>query len=94
LKCYVCQAWRFIGTNSQLAPGLLLPNLLSSMPSKALGLDCLRAHPAIPVGAEVHAREAQLDRVWTVGKRGDGELTFEDTGGVSGTWVKESESLR
>ncbi|HEX9347704.1 MAG TPA: VOC family protein [Gemmatimonadales bacterium] len=28
---------------------------------------------------------------WTVRKRGDGELAFDDTGGVSGTWVKESD---
>jgi len=28
---------------------------------------------------------------WTVRRRGDGELAFDDTGGVSGTWVKESE---
>jgi uncharacterized protein len=24
---------------------------------------------------------------WTVRKRGDGNLAFDDTGGVSGTWV-------
>ena len=28
---------------------------------------------------------------WTVRKRGDGELAFDDTGGVSGTWVKQSD---
>ena len=28
---------------------------------------------------------------WTVRKRGDGELAFDDAGGVSGTWVKESD---
>ena len=28
---------------------------------------------------------------WTVRTRGDGELAFDDTGGVSGTWVKESD---
>jgi uncharacterized protein len=27
---------------------------------------------------------------WTIRKRGDGELAFDDGGGVSGTWVKES----
>jgi predicted enzyme related to lactoylglutathione lyase len=27
---------------------------------------------------------------WKVRKRGDGALAFDDTGGVSGTWVKES----
>lgn len=28
---------------------------------------------------------------WKVKRRGDGELAFDDTGGVSGTWVKESD---
>ena len=28
---------------------------------------------------------------WIVRKRGDGELAFDDTGGVSGTWMKESD---
>jgi len=28
---------------------------------------------------------------WTVRTRGDGELAFDDDGGVSGTWVKESD---
>ena len=28
---------------------------------------------------------------WNVRKRGDGELAFDDPGGVSGTWVKESD---
>jgi len=28
---------------------------------------------------------------WKVRRRGDGELVFDDTGGVSGTWVKESD---
>jgi predicted enzyme related to lactoylglutathione lyase len=28
---------------------------------------------------------------WNVRKRGDGELAFDDTGGVSGTWVKASD---
>src|SRR3989441_5502639 len=28
---------------------------------------------------------------WTVRKRGDGNLAFDDTGCVSGTWVKESD---
>src|ERR1044071_4565814 len=28
---------------------------------------------------------------WTVRKRGDGELAFDDPAGVSGTWVKESD---
>src|SRR4030095_11944602 len=28
---------------------------------------------------------------WTIRKRGDGELAFDDSGGVSGTWVKGSD---
>jgi predicted enzyme related to lactoylglutathione lyase len=28
---------------------------------------------------------------WKIRKRGDGELAFDDAGGVSGTWVKESD---
>ena len=28
---------------------------------------------------------------WKVRPRGDGNLAFDDTGGVSGTWVKESD---
>ena len=28
---------------------------------------------------------------WTVRQRGDGALAFDDTGGVSGTWVKEGD---
>jgi predicted enzyme related to lactoylglutathione lyase len=28
---------------------------------------------------------------WTIRKRGDGELAFDDAGGVSGMWVKESD---
>jgi predicted enzyme related to lactoylglutathione lyase len=28
---------------------------------------------------------------WKVRRRGDGALAFDDTGGVSGTWVKESD---
>jgi uncharacterized protein len=28
---------------------------------------------------------------WKVRERGDGALAFDDTGGVSGTWVKESD---
>ena len=28
---------------------------------------------------------------WKVRKRGDGELAFDDTAGVSGTWVKETD---
>src|SRR5438045_2565534 len=28
---------------------------------------------------------------WKIRRRGDGEIAFDDTGGVSGTWVKESD---
>jgi predicted enzyme related to lactoylglutathione lyase len=28
---------------------------------------------------------------WNVRQRGDGNIAFDDTGGVSGTWVKESD---
>lgn len=28
---------------------------------------------------------------WTTRQRGDGNLAFDDSGGVSGTWVKESD---
>jgi predicted enzyme related to lactoylglutathione lyase len=28
---------------------------------------------------------------WKVRRRGDGELAFDDPGGVSGTWVKEAD---
>jgi uncharacterized protein len=28
---------------------------------------------------------------WTVRERGDGALAFDDSGGVSGTWVQESD---
>lgn len=28
---------------------------------------------------------------WKTRRRGDGEIAFDDTGGVSGTWVKESD---
>jgi hypothetical protein len=28
---------------------------------------------------------------WTVRERGDGNLAFDDSGGVSGTWVKQSD---
>lgn len=28
---------------------------------------------------------------WNVRERGDGNLAFDDTGGVSGTWVKEDD---
>src|SRR4026208_2395225 len=28
---------------------------------------------------------------WKVRERGDGNLAFDDTGGVSGTWVKEED---
>jgi predicted enzyme related to lactoylglutathione lyase len=28
---------------------------------------------------------------WKIRRRGDGEIAFDDTAGVSGTWVKESD---
>jgi len=28
---------------------------------------------------------------WTIRKRGDGNLAFDDTGGVGGTWVEEGD---
>jgi predicted enzyme related to lactoylglutathione lyase len=28
---------------------------------------------------------------WKIRRRGDGEIAFDDPGGVSGTWVKESD---
>ena len=28
---------------------------------------------------------------WKIRRRGDGEIAFDDTGGVSGTWVKEAD---
>ena len=28
---------------------------------------------------------------WKIRKRGDGQLAFDDAGGISGTWVKESD---
>jgi len=31
---------------------------------------------------------------WTIRKRSDGELAFDDSSGVSGTWVKESHRTR
>ena len=47
---------------------------------------------------EIPAKTAQASAAfyssifgWTVRRRGDGELAFDDTGGVSGTWVKESD---
>ena len=46
---------------------------------------------------EIPAKTAQASAefyssiFWTVRKRGDGELAFDDPGGVSGTWVKESD---
>jgi predicted enzyme related to lactoylglutathione lyase len=47
---------------------------------------------------EIPARTAQESAAfyvkifgWKVRQRGDGELAFDDGGGVSGTWVKESD---
>src|SRR5436305_14435243 len=44
-----------------------------------------------PITAEASAGFYRSIFGWTVRKRGDGELAFDDTGGVSGTWVKESD---
>ena len=53
------------------------------------GKICYLEIPAIT--AEASADFYQSIFNWTVRKRGDGELAFDDTGGVSGTWVKESD---
>ena len=55
----------------------------------AHGKICYLEIPAIT--AEASAEFYSTIFGWTVRKRGDGELAFDDTGGVSGTWVKESD---
>jgi uncharacterized protein len=46
----------------------------------------------IPAGrAEDSARFYAEIFDWKVRERGDGNLAFDDTGGVSGTWVKEAD---
>src|ERR1044071_4908605 len=53
------------------------------------GKICYLEIPAIT--AEESAKFYRSIFGWTVRTRGDGELAFDDTGGVSGTWVKESD---
>ena len=53
------------------------------------GKICYLEIPAIT--AEASANFYRSIFGWTVRKRGDGELAFDDAGGVSGTWVKESD---
>ncbi len=44
----------------------------------------------IPANVPEDAAEFYRDLFgWTVRRRGDGELAFDDTGCVSGTWVRE-----
>ena len=63
---------------------------------KAEGCKCGRdgkiCHLEIPAKtAEASAQFYSSIFGWRVRKRGDGELAFDDSGGVSGTWVKESD---
>ena len=53
------------------------------------GKICYLEIPA--VRAEDSARFYSEIFGWTIRQRGDGNLAFDDSGGVSGTWVKESE---
>ena len=53
------------------------------------GKICYLEIPAI--GPEDSARFYSEIFGWKVRKRGDGSLAFDDAGGVSGTWVKESD---
>ena len=55
----------------------------------AHGKICYLEIPAIT--AEASAEFYSNIFGWSVRKRGDGELAFDDTGGVSGTWVKQSD---
>src|ERR1051326_2653700 len=55
----------------------------------AHGKICYLEIPAIT--AEASADFYRSIFGWTVRERGDGQLAFDDTGGVSGTWVKESD---
>ncbi len=46
----------------------------------------------IPAGSAEAAAAFYADIfAWKVRPRGDGNLAFDDTGGVSGTWVKEGD---
>jgi len=53
------------------------------------GKICYLEIPAITAEASANFYRSIFN--WTVRKRGDGELAFDDTGGVSGTWVKEGD---
>jgi len=53
------------------------------------GKVCYLEIPAITAEASADFYRGIFD--WTIRKRGDGELAFDDCGGVSGTWVKESD---
>src|SRR4030095_3619551 len=53
------------------------------------GKICYLEIPAITADASADFYSSILG--WTVRKRGDGKLAFDDTGGVSGTWVKEAD---
>ena len=55
----------------------------------AHGKICYLEIPAIT--AEASAEFYSNIFGWSVRKRGDGELAFDDTAGVSGTWVKQSD---
>ena len=55
----------------------------------AHGKICYLEIPAIT--AEASADFYRSIFGWTVRERGDGQLAFDDTGGVSGTWVKEGD---
>jgi predicted enzyme related to lactoylglutathione lyase len=51
------------------------------------GKICYLEIPAVT--AEASAAFYSSVFAWNVRERGDGNLAFDDTGGVSGTWVKE-----
>jgi predicted enzyme related to lactoylglutathione lyase len=53
------------------------------------GKICYLEIPAKTAQASAHFYSSIFG--WKVRQRADGELAFDDTGGVSGTWVKESE---
>src|SRR5438309_5917113 len=53
------------------------------------GKICYLVIPAIT--AEASAEFYSSIFGWTVKRRGDGALAFDDTGSVSGTWVKEAD---
>jgi predicted enzyme related to lactoylglutathione lyase len=53
------------------------------------GKICYLEIPAITVEASADFYRSIFD--WKIRQRGDGATAFDDTGGVSGTWVKESD---